>query len=148
MTFALTRIESTASTYYSTKCYVISPAPLAHDVHPQGFQNKHLPQSERAQAMRRVALILTVLGILGVAASQVQAHDFYHHGGYYGRYYGSYYGPVVVRPPVYYAPRVVVPVPVAPRAYYPPACGYRCYTPYPYYGFYYQSRGLSIGIGF
>ena len=98
--------------------------------------------------MKRVALILTVLGILGFAASQVQAHDFYHHGGYHGGYYGSYYGPVVVRPPVWVAPRVVVPVPVPPPVVYRPAYGYPYCAPCPRYGFYYQSRGLSLGIGF
>jgi len=56
--------------------------------------------------MRRVACILTVLGILCVAAGQAQAHDFHHHGGHHG----GYYAPVVVRPLVWVAPRVVVPV--------------------------------------
>ena len=99
--------------------------------------------------MKRVAMILTVLGILSLAAGQVQAHDFYHHPSYHHGYYG-YYAPVVVRPPVFVAPRVVVPVAVAvaPRVYYPPVCGYRYYAPCPRYGVYYQSRGLSIGIGF
>jgi hypothetical protein len=100
--------------------------------------------------MRRIALFLAVLGILGVAASQVQAHSYYHHGGYphgyYGSYYGGYYGPVVVRPPVWVGPRVVVPV--GPPAVCRPAYGYPYYAPYPRYGFYYQGRGLSLGIGF
>jgi hypothetical protein len=97
--------------------------------------------------MKRVAMILTVLGILSLAAGQVQAHDYYHHPSYHHGYYG-HYAPVVVRPQVVYAQRVVVPVPVATRVYYPPVCGYQYYAPYLRYGVYYQSRGLSIGIGF
>ena len=88
--------------------------------------------------MRRVALILATLGILCVAAGQVQAHG-YHHGH---AYYGGYYGAVVVRPPVVIAPPVVVAPPIYPT-YYP-----RCYYSAPSYGFYYQGRGLSIGVGF
>jgi hypothetical protein len=42
-------------------------------------------------------------------------------------------------------PRLYVP---APAYYYPPVYPYRCYTPLPYYGFYYQGRGISLGIGF
>ena len=90
--------------------------------------------------MRRVALILTILGTLCVAAGQAQANDFHHGRGYY---YGGYHGPVVVRTPVWAAPAVVVPAPVYPRVYGP-----RCYYPGPSYGFYYQGRGLSIGVGF
>jgi hypothetical protein len=104
--------------------------------------------------MRRALLILAVLGILGLAASQAQAnyyhhggyHGGYHHGAYYGRYYGGYYGPVVVRPPVWVGPRAIVPVP--PTAVYGPAYACPYYAPYPRYGFYYQGRGLSLGIGF
>jgi hypothetical protein len=103
--------------------------------------------------MKRVAMILAVLGILSLAAGQVQAHGPYHHPSYHHGYYG-YRGPavvyprVMVRPPVVIAPRIVVPVPIVPRAYYPPAYGYRYYAPCPRYGVYYQSRGLSLGIGF
>jgi hypothetical protein len=92
--------------------------------------------------MRRVLMILAVLGILGLAAGQAQAHGYYYHPAYHHGYYG-YYAPVVVRPAVV--------VPVAPPGYYsayPPVYGYRYYAPCPRYGVYYQGRGLSIGIGF
>jgi len=89
-----------------------------------------------------------VLGILCVAAGQAQAHDFHHHGGHHG----GYYAPVVVRPLVWVAPRVVVPVLPPPvvvyrPAIYPPVYRYRYYEPVPRAGFYYQSRGLSLGVG-
>ena len=81
--------------------------------------------------MRRVAFVLTVLGILCVAAGQAQAHDYYHHGGHHGGYYGGIRDTVVVRPPVFVTPQFVVPV-LAPRAgglsvrlVYPPVYGYR-----------------------
>ena len=98
--------------------------------------------------MRRVACIVTVLGILCVATGQAQAHDFYHHG-----HHGGYYSDtVVVRPPYFITPQFVVPV-LPPRAVvYPqpicqPAYGYRYYAPVPRAGFYYQGRGLSLGVG-
>ena len=97
--------------------------------------------------MKRVALILAVLGILSVAAGQVQAHD--HH--YYANpYYGRYCAPRVVYPPVFIGPEAIVggpriiPAPVYSRPVYYP----RYYAPVPRYGFYYQGRGLSLGIGF
>ena len=97
--------------------------------------------------MKRIALILAVLGILSVAVSQAQAHE--HH--YYARpYYSQYYGPTVVYPPVFLGPAAMVggprilPVPVYPSpAYYP-----RYYPPAPRFGLYYQNRGVSLGIGF
>ena len=98
--------------------------------------------------MKRVAYVLTVLGILCVAAGQAQAHDFYHHG-----HHGGYYSEtVVVRPPIFVAPRFVVPVLPPPSVVYPPAVyaavhPYRCYAPAPRVGFYYQGRGLSFGVG-
>ena len=102
--------------------------------------------------MRRVAFALTVLGILCVAAGQAQAHDFHHHG-----YHGGHYAPVVVRSQVFVAPRVVYPAVVpTPTAICPQPLFYRPVYSYPYYpyyapvpraGFYYQSRGLSLGIG-
>jgi hypothetical protein len=101
--------------------------------------------------MKRVAWILTVLGILCLAAGQAQAHDgrYYggHHGGYHGVYHGGFYGPVVVRPQVWVGPRVLVPVAPPPVVAYPPAYRYRCYEPIPSGGFYYRGRGLSIGVG-
>ena len=51
-----------------------------------------LPQFERICVMKRVAWILTVLGILCFAAGQAQAHDWYH-GGHHGPYHGGYCGP-------------------------------------------------------
>ena len=100
--------------------------------------------------MRRVACVLTVLGILCVAAGQAQA-DGWHHGGYYGGHHGGYYGNVVVRP-IFVSPQFAVPVLPPPRVVYPPytyrpACGYRYYAPAPSAGFYYQGRGLSLGVG-
>jgi hypothetical protein len=91
--------------------------------------------------MKRVALILAVVGILCLGIGQIQANDFHHgHHGYYG---GYRHGPVVVARPIWIAPAAVV-----PYAVYPPV-----YRPWYYYpgtasGFYYQGRGVSIGIGF
>jgi hypothetical protein len=95
--------------------------------------------------MKRVALVLVTLGVLCLAAAPVQAGGYHHghHNGYHGGYYGGYYGPVVVRAPVLVAPRVVVPAPI-----YPPVYRTRYYYPEPSYGFYYQGRGVSIGVGF
>jgi hypothetical protein len=103
--------------------------------------------------MRRVAFALTVLGILCVAAGQAQAHYPYYHSVHHHAYYSS----AVIRPNVFIAPRVVVQAVVpAPTAICPQPLFYRpVYTcpAYPYYapvpsaGFYYQSRGLSLGIG-
>jgi hypothetical protein len=97
--------------------------------------------------MRRVAYVLAVLGILCVAAGQAQAHNPYYHNGYHQNYgyHHAYYGPRVV-----VAPRVVVPTAICPQPlFYRPV--YRSYYPYyapaPAAGFYYQSRGLSLGIG-
>ena len=93
--------------------------------------------------MKRVALVLATLGILCIAAASAQA-DGYHHGhGYHRGYYGGYYGPVVVRSPVWVAPPVVVPAPIFPPVYRTRYC-----YPEPSYGFYYQGRGLPIGVGF
>ena len=98
--------------------------------------------------MKRAVCLLTVLGILCVAASQAQAHDYYHHGG---RYHHSYFGVVVPAPPVVVSPRVyypVAPAPVVyPRAVYYPTYRYRYCQPVPRGGFYYQGRGLSLGVG-
>jgi len=98
--------------------------------------------------MKRVAWILTVLGILCFATGQAQAHDWYHggHHGYHGAYYGGYHGPVVVRPQVWVGPRVIVPVVPPPEVLYPPVYRYRYYEPVPSGGFYYRGRGLSIGV--
>ena len=90
--------------------------------------------------MKRVTLILATLAILCVTAGQIQAHG-YHPG--HGVYHHGYRGPVVVRSPGWIAPPVVVRVPS-----YPPVYRYRYYDPSPSYGFYYQGRGLSIGVGF
>jgi hypothetical protein len=91
--------------------------------------------------MKRIALMLAILGILSVAAGQAQAHE--HHYAY-GHHYG-WYAPVVVRPQWVAPPRAIVTVPVA-RPVYPYGYGY--YYPGPACGVYYQSRGLSIGVGF
>jgi hypothetical protein len=107
--------------------------------------------------MRRVAYVLTVLGILCLAASQAQANGG-HHGGYYGGYHGGGYhhgyypGGVGFAQPVFVAPRFVAPVLLPPRVVYPPytyrpGCVYRYYEPAPRIGFYYQGRGLSLGVG-
>jgi hypothetical protein len=97
--------------------------------------------------MRRVALILAVLGVLCVGVGQAQAYGPYHHG-----HHRAYYGPMVVRPPVWAVPQVVVAAPVVvyrQPACYPPVYSYpyRYYAPVPRAGFYYQGRGLSLGIG-
>ncbi len=94
--------------------------------------------------MRRITLILAAFVTLGLAGSQLQAHDFYH--GYAPRHYGYrvHHAPVLAPPLVRVAPPVIAPVRVYPPVVYRP----RCYEPAPSYGFYYQGRGLSIGIGF
>jgi hypothetical protein len=102
--------------------------------------------------MKRVAMILAVLGILVAASSQVQAHDHHYSAKpHHGQYYSRYCGPSVVYPPVVYGPGAFVGGPrllpiqsySRPVYYYP-----RYYAPVPRYGFYYQNRGLSLGIGF
>jgi hypothetical protein len=92
--------------------------------------------------MKRIALILAVLGVLCVGVGQARA-DAWHHGYHHGGYYGYQRPVVVVRPPVWVAPPVVVPVPVYPPVYRP-----YCYQPAPAAGFYYRGSGVSIGIGF
>jgi hypothetical protein len=96
--------------------------------------------------MKRVAWILTVLGILCLAGSQAQA-DNRHHGGH-PAYYGHHCGPVV-RPQVWIGPRVIVPVAPPPAVVYPPAYpyAYPYYAPVPSGGIYFRGRGLSLGVG-
>jgi hypothetical protein len=98
--------------------------------------------------MKRIALILAILGILSVAVGNVQADEFHRgHGAHYGAYYGGHHhGPVVVRSPVWAAPLVVTPYLVHRPYYY---YGYpEYYYPRPSYGFYYQGSGLSVSVGF
>ena len=92
--------------------------------------------------MRRIALtLLMTLGTLCLAAGKVQAHEYHHgHDHWYG---GPRQEVVVVRPPLWIAPPVIAPVRV-----YPPVYRYGYYCPAPSAGFYYQGRGLSIGVGF
>jgi hypothetical protein len=105
--------------------------------------------------MRRVAYVLTVLGMLCLAAGQAQAHNPNFHSGHHNAYYqgghhNAYYGSPVIRPRVYVAPRIVVPAPavVYPQPlYYRPCYGYPYWSPMAAPGFYYQSRGLSFGVG-
>jgi hypothetical protein len=87
--------------------------------------------------MKRVALIAAIVGLFCVAVGQAQAHHpYYKHPGYY------HHGEVVVRQPVVVNRPVMVIEQMPPP---PPPCYY-------YYGpargFYYQGRGLSIGVGF
>lgn len=101
--------------------------------------------------MKRVALILTVLGILCLASSQAYAHGGHrggHHDGYAVHHGGHYCGPVV-RPQVWVGPRVIVPVAPPPAVMYRPAYpyAYPYYAPAPSGGFYYRGRGLSLGVG-
>ena len=99
--------------------------------------------------MKRVAWILTVLGILCFATGQAQAHDWYHdgHHGCHEAYYHGYHGPVVVRPQVWVGPRVIVPVVPPPEVVYPPAYPYPYYQAVPSGGIYYRGPRLSIGVG-
>ena len=69
-----------------------------------------------------------------------QVH-YRHHPSYRHRYHP---GPVVVHPPVYRRPVVVVPRYVAPRVYPYPAY----YPSYPPRGINYHGPGFSIGFGF
>jgi hypothetical protein len=111
--------------------------------------------------MKRVACVLAVLAALCVVAGQAQAYGPYYHNGhhnsyYHGGYHHGYYGSVVV-PRVYVTPQVVFPaVMPTPTAICPQPLFYRpayVYPSYPYYapapaaGFYYRSRGLSLGVG-
>jgi len=101
--------------------------------------------------MKRAMLILTVFGILCLAAGQVQAkphHGHHGHRGHHGYHHGGHYGAIVVRPPIYAPPRVVVPFPGHPPVMHPPVYRCRYYQPSPYYGFSYRGRGLSFGFGF
>jgi hypothetical protein len=98
--------------------------------------------------MKRVLLILAALGNLGVAASQVQAHEYhYWHGGYYA---GYAYPRVLVRPWV--APGTVCPPVVYPPVVYPSVAvpGVAAYPTYvgPAAGFYYNGPRVSVGVGF
>lgn len=88
--------------------------------------------------MRRFALMVAALAILGVSAGQAQAHGHHGHYGHHG-----YYTPAVVYPRVWAPPVVVMP----PRVY-PPVYDYRYYTPRPASGFYYRGPGVSVGVGF
>jgi hypothetical protein len=104
--------------------------------------------------MKRVAWILTVLGIFCLATGQAQAqpgpyggHYGGHHGYYCGPHHGGFRGPVVVQRSIWVAPRVLIPVAPPPVVVYPPVYRYRYYQPAPAGGFYYSSPGLSIGIG-
>ena len=108
--------------------------------------------------MKRVALMLTALAILFVAANAAEARGYHHgpkHGRYYGQYYGQYYGyrgPMATQPRVLMGtvltrPQLYVPAP-PPRYWYRPAPCYRYYAPAPHYNFYYRGRGLSFGFGF
>jgi hypothetical protein len=94
--------------------------------------------------MRRAAWILGVVAILCVGTGAAQAHDWYH--GHHGPYYRPYCGPVVVRPPVIVAPRVVVPV-APPPVMYAPGYPYPYYAPVPGGGLMLRGRGWSIGVG-
>ena len=104
--------------------------------------------------MKRVILMLAALTILCVAAGRAQAHDFH---------YAYRPSPRLLRPAGPWADcggpagGAWCPVRVAPRVVYPPVYGYYPYPycaqpvllrPGPYYGFYYQSGGVSIGVGF
>lgn len=108
----------------------------------QGTLNNAL--SERFQTMRRIALILVAFVTLGFAGGQLQAHDFHHGYGPGHHAYGFYREPVRMPPPAWVPPPPVAAVRGYPPVVYRP----RCYEPAPTYGFYYQGRGLSIGIGF
>jgi hypothetical protein len=91
--------------------------------------------------MKRLALTLAVAGILCLTAGITQAHD-YHHG--HGNYYRGHNDVVIVRPPVWANPPVVV----RPRVVYPPVYRYRYCEPAPSFGFRYNGPGLSVGVGF
>jgi hypothetical protein len=102
--------------------------------------------------MKRLALLLVAMVGLGFVASTANAkspHHYYqpvpHH--HYVSPYRAYYVAPVVRPPVLLRPQLYVPAP-AYYYYYPSVYPYRCYEPLPHYGFYYQGRGVSLGIGF
>ena len=110
--------------------------------------------------MRRIAIALTAVALLGLAISEARAHGYGHysrgrtvitlrqpaHHGYYRGYYPGYYGVsrpgcyLGVRPTYYYAPHTRV---------------YRSHG-YPYYGHYYRPYGgfsyygprVGISIGF
>lgn len=106
--------------------------------------------------MKRVALTLTALAILFVAANAAEARG-YHHGPKHGHRHGHSYGyrGAVVMPPrvlmgtVLTRPQMYVPVSPYQYRYRPAPCyRYRYYAPAPNYNFYYRGRGLSFGFGF
>ncbi len=104
--------------------------------------------------MKRVALTLTALAILFVAANAAEARGYHHgprHGPKHGHFYG-YRGAPVMPPRVLMGTVLTRPqmyVPVSPYRYrYRPAPHYRHYAPAPSYNFYYRGRGLSFGFGF
>ena len=127
--------------------------------------------------MRRVALTLAALGVVGLAASLAVAADRPHasapsaavtlvsdhgqHGpsrGYPGFRYGTPYhhdfGPRGFAPPARRPPAVILPYYWSyPPVMYPPVLYPPVYEPYPYYyrpraGFHYFGDGFGISIGF
>jgi len=108
--------------------------------------------------MKRVAVVLVVVGIVAGLASMAQAQSpavlanvavaavsgHHHHPPVPGY---AWYGPPVPPRPVVVVPAPTVVVPPPPPVYVaPPQPCYRYYRPYS--GIYYQNRGVSIGIGF
>lgn len=98
--------------------------------------------------MRNALIVLAVAAALFLVGGQAYAggpgHGGHYHG-YRGGYCDAYRGPVVVARP--YVGAYVAPY-YYPRAYgyYAPAPAY--YYPAPASGFYYSTRGFSIGVGF
>jgi len=113
--------------------------------------------------MRRIAIALTAVALLGLAVSTAQAHGYGHrssgrtvitlrHPAYHGRYHGyypGYYG--AYRPGCHWGGS-------ATYYYAPYAPAYRSYGyyGYPYYGYYsrpyasfgYYGPGVGISVGF
>ncbi len=92
--------------------------------------------------MKRIAMALAIL--LCGAVGGAQAHGYHHGPGHHYSYYPHNRSVVVVRPSVWINPPLVVPS-YSPLYNYG---NYGCYDRYPASGFYYRSRGLSIGVGF
>lgn len=95
--------------------------------------------------MKRVALALAALAVIGIGASMASAHDgfgdyhrtYFSHPGYY-HHHAHWAPPVIVRPLVVARAPVVLAPPVRPYYY---GCG-------PHAGFQYSGRRISVGVGF
>ena len=96
--------------------------------------------------MKRVVLVLALLGIFGLASGTASAREYggWHSGwSYYGHHYPYHHG-YYAQPRVVYRPPVVVPSYPVYGSYYRPWG----YAPYNYGTLQIYTRGLSLWLGF